>query len=628
MLRRYMRYVIAGIMAMAMVLAFASCAAKTETGTETGTLKDAAEDSLVVSAESGDITFKTTDGTIYKLNGTERLTIGDTVEVDYQKKAGKYFAEVVTVKEHRKIEQKFSGNVVKLTKEGLTVAGASMTVTFVRNSYTDIEGDLTEGNDVEIIYTGDLSEYPYASVIKVTKEADLPEVAEISGVVSEFTEKSVLIAIDSATSYRFAIDKNTKVSGEDKYVRIGDNITITYKGKLGETPKAQSIVIFKKAEEHRRTVNGTIRDVEKHYVTLDTGKKVYIINTDEYTRYTGDKPAKGYKSEITYTGNLASSKAVAINIYCVKQTPDPVKYKVKFVDGAGNTLKTEKVVKGKAATAPADPKRKGFTFKGWDKDFTKVTKNMTVTALWEENKEPDPPSPEEPVTVKGTITQWTSEDSNTFRVAPKDGDGELVLNINDDVEIMSGYFPAVNDVVKVTYLESTMMTTKLELVERPEEKVKPEEDPEEEPEEDVEPAEEEPEEEAAPEEEEPEEEAAPEEEEPEEEAAPEAEEPEAEPEPEEEPEEKEPESAPEVIVETTGFIIEGDEENRTFKLRTDDDKEIELKIDQTTEISSGYFPAKDDEVKIIYEKNSMVLKDIQILNKAVPAEAAQEETAE
>ena len=59
--------------------------------------------------------------------------------------------------------------------------------------------------------------------------------------------------------------------------------------------------------------------------------------------------------------------------------PQPVRYTVTFVDGQGNTLKTEKVESGKAATPPADdPTRDGYTFDGWDKDFSKVTGNMIL----------------------------------------------------------------------------------------------------------------------------------------------------------------------------------------------------------------------------------------------------------
>ena len=59
---------------------------------------------------------------------------------------------------------------------------------------------------------------------------------------------------------------------------------------------------------------------------------------------------------------------------------------VEFVDWDGTILATMKVPTGEAATAPADPVREGYTFIGWDKDFSSVTEDMTITALYQINR--------------------------------------------------------------------------------------------------------------------------------------------------------------------------------------------------------------------------------------------------
>lgn len=59
-------------------------------------------------------------------------------------------------------------------------------------------------------------------------------------------------------------------------------------------------------------------------------------------------------------------------------------YTVSFLDWDETVLKTEMVDYGNAATAPDDPEREGYIFTGWDSDFTNVTTNLTVTALYEE----------------------------------------------------------------------------------------------------------------------------------------------------------------------------------------------------------------------------------------------------
>jgi len=87
--------------------------------------------------------------------------------------------------------------------------------------------------------------------------------------------------------------------------------------------------------------------------TYDAGK------TDiEYARPDGVDGKKGYFTE---------AKAFA----------------VRFKDWDGTILKKEDVLNGQSATAPKDPTRDGYIFLGWDEDFTCVTKDLTVTAMYQ-----------------------------------------------------------------------------------------------------------------------------------------------------------------------------------------------------------------------------------------------------
>jgi len=73
--------------------------------------------------------------------------------------------------------------------------------------------------------------------------------------------------------------------------------------------------------------------------------------------------------------------------YAVTKTDviPPEVYTVTFVDWDGTILKEEIVEEGCAATAPNDPEREGYTFIGWDEDFSVITGDLTVTALFEQN---------------------------------------------------------------------------------------------------------------------------------------------------------------------------------------------------------------------------------------------------
>ena len=105
-------------------------------------------------------------------------------------------------------------------------------------------------------------------------------------------------------------------------------------------------------------------DTKTDYKTLlkATGGR-YTVSTVYYFLADGYKAAGTGSSDYPYTVEKAS-------------------YTVTFVDGGGKTLSTQKVAHGESAAAPAVPEKEGYAFDKWDKDFSKVTSDLTVTALW------------------------------------------------------------------------------------------------------------------------------------------------------------------------------------------------------------------------------------------------------
>ena len=105
-------------------------------------------------------------------------------------------------------------------------------------------------------------------------------------------------------------------------------------------------------------------------------------NTDVAVSITGMKD----NAEYTFTREVVKSfgedaalrKAGAFKII-------PKVYTVTFKDYDGSTITTEDVIEGKAAEAPSDPTREGYHFTGWDEDFSNITADLTVTALYEIN---------------------------------------------------------------------------------------------------------------------------------------------------------------------------------------------------------------------------------------------------
>lgn len=104
------------------------------------------------------------------------------------------------------------------------------------------------------------------------------------------------------------------------------------------------------------------------------------------------------------------------------------KYTVTFKDWDGKVLKTQKVEKGKAATAPANPTREHYSFAGWDKSFSNVTSDLIVTAKYTTDK----------LIISAesvTVNKGTGEVTMQIRVVNNPGimGAVLKVSVNDDV---------------------------------------------------------------------------------------------------------------------------------------------------------------------------------------------------
>lgn len=95
-------------------------------------------------------------------------------------------------------------------------------------------------------------------------------------------------------------------------------------------------------------------------------------------------PSNPTRDGYTFTGWLGSYTNVQSNVTVTAQYSIKT-YTVTFKDWNGTTLKTETVNHGSSATTPVNPTRDGYTFTGWDKTFTNVTSNLTITAQYSIN---------------------------------------------------------------------------------------------------------------------------------------------------------------------------------------------------------------------------------------------------
>ena len=376
--------------AFAMMFALSGCGGAQEESFS-GTLSDANGDKIIVKSDSDVQVFNVTNQTVYEYAKDQNgLYIGDELKVDYHKKGKDQVADKVVVTEHQSdiAEQStIKGEVTDLSDSSVMIVSGSLTAEFYYDNRTPIDGRLTEGDIVEITYYGNISENPYASKIHIVESKTDESIHVATGTVSEVHNDDVLISMDSAGGHHFVLTDDTIIKGQNKKLEIGDQVKVAYTGDIDDSPVARTITIEKKAEPEKKThvIDGTIDKVQGQTLILNTGKQIYTFTLNEKTVYSGQAvPAKGLKTTITYTGDL-KNRPVAEKVYCVKKK-EIEKYTVTFVDGFGATLSKQTVEKGKAAVAPEKPTKKGYTFVGWDKDFKKVTSNMTITAKWKGDK--------------------------------------------------------------------------------------------------------------------------------------------------------------------------------------------------------------------------------------------------
>ncbi|HPN60903.1 MAG TPA: leucine-rich repeat protein [Bacilli bacterium] len=91
------------------------------------------------------------------------------------------------------------------------------------------------------------------------------------------------------------------------------------------------------------------------------------------------KNVLGYR----FVGWSSSFSNVVSNLKVVAQY-EILSFEVIYLDFDNTILKQETVAYGQNGTAPTEPTRTGYNFIAWDQEFTQVTRNLTVRALYEE----------------------------------------------------------------------------------------------------------------------------------------------------------------------------------------------------------------------------------------------------
>ena len=171
-------------------------------------------------------------------------------------------------------------------------------------------------------------------------------------------------------------DYGTEITAPDNPTRKG----YTFKGWYKEIPKtmpAENITVKAQWE------------INQYTITFDTngGSEIAPITQDYGTEITApDNPTrKGY----TFTGwDKEIPKTMPAENITLKAQWEINQYTITFDTNGGSEIAPITQDYGTEITAPANPTRKGYTFKGWDKEIPKTmpAENITVKAQWKINQ--------------------------------------------------------------------------------------------------------------------------------------------------------------------------------------------------------------------------------------------------
>ena len=171
-------------------------------------------------------------------------------------------------------------------------------------------------------------------------------------------------------------DYGTEITAPDNPTRKG----YTFKGwdkEIPETMPAENITVKAQWE------------VNQYTITFDTngGSEIAPITQDYGTEITApDNPTrKGY----TFKGwDKEIPRTMPVENITVKAQWEINQYTITFDTNGGSEIAPITQDYGTEITAPDNPTRKGYTFKGWDKEIpeTMPAENMTVKAQWKINQ--------------------------------------------------------------------------------------------------------------------------------------------------------------------------------------------------------------------------------------------------
>ncbi len=223
------------------------------------------------------------------------------------------------------------------------------------------------------------NEYVIFAVMKIDVSNDIENIFDY--LKADFDSDARFMNFVYNLKVRSYLDVDVPINEDDQLLTLS---TCSY-----ETDNMRTVAVARKVRENE--------DVYKYIKKAEAASPVSSASSSFSAEYKANN-TPWYDGK----GNLEGDETV---LYMSQSEM----YTVKFLDAKGKVISTQLILEGRDAKAPKENPRKAadgkyyYIFKGWDTDFTNVTKDLTVKPVFTKKKMPTETKPTtEATTAKPT----------------------------------------------------------------------------------------------------------------------------------------------------------------------------------------------------------------------------------
>lgn len=268
-----------------------------------------------------------------------------------------------------------------MNKQGYTFAGWNTEPDGNGNTYGNEQevSNLTSTPDGKVVLYAQYGANDYT----ISFDSNGVDGIEVPQSVAAKYDQDVILPdnIPSREGYTF-VEWNANEDGSGPGYAPGENVKNLVSDANGSTVlhavwKANAYVVRYDANGGE----GKMDDMEMSYDEAKNLDKVLYEKTGhDFTGWNTKSDGSGQSfADGEEVRNLSAGDGDVVTLYAQWA---PQVFKVVFTDGTGNVIDEQNVAYGNAALEPATPSRDGYDFAGWNADFSNVTSDMEIHAMW------------------------------------------------------------------------------------------------------------------------------------------------------------------------------------------------------------------------------------------------------